>query len=70
MRAWAARGLWGLLALCCSVQAADFLGDAHSATELAFVGEGKLSQSLDEAIAVRAKFLTEYQNAADPRVYG
>ena len=52
-----------------SVQAADFLGDAHSATELAFVGEGKLSQSLDEAIAVRAKFLTEYQNAAYARQY-
>ena len=52
-----------------SVQAADFLGDGHSATELAFVGEGKLSQSLDEAIAVRAKFLTEYQNAAYARQY-
>jgi indolepyruvate ferredoxin oxidoreductase len=33
------------------------------ATSAAFVGEGKLSHSLDEAIVLRAKFLAEYQNA-------
>jgi indolepyruvate ferredoxin oxidoreductase len=34
-----------------------------SATAAAFIGDGKLSHSLDEAIALRAKFLTEYQDA-------
>ena len=53
-----------------SVKAADFLADSASATELAFVGEGKLSQSLDETVAVRSKFLTEYQNAAYAKQYG
>ena len=52
-----------------SVQAADFLKDGVSATELAFVGEGKRSQSLEETIAVRAKFLSEYQNAGYARQY-
>jgi indolepyruvate ferredoxin oxidoreductase len=52
-----------------SVKAADFLGEGVSATELAFVGEGKRSQSLDETIAVRSKFLTEYQNAAYAKQY-
>ncbi|MFY8206798.1 MAG: indolepyruvate ferredoxin oxidoreductase family protein, partial [Arenimonas sp.] len=52
-----------------SVKASDFLGEGVSATELAFVGEGKRSQSLDETIAVRSKFLTEYQNAAYAKQY-
>ncbi|MFZ9311413.1 MAG: indolepyruvate ferredoxin oxidoreductase family protein, partial [Arenimonas sp.] len=52
-----------------SVKAANFLIDGVSATELAFVGEGKRSQSLDETIAVRSKFLTEYQNAAYAKQY-
>jgi indolepyruvate ferredoxin oxidoreductase len=52
-----------------SVKAADFLIDGVSATELAFVGEGKRSQSLEETIAVRSKFLIEYQNAAYAKQY-
>ena len=50
-------------------KATDFLGNAHQATELAFVGEGKLSHNLDESIALRAKFLTEYQNNAYAKRY-
>ena len=50
-------------------KAADFLGEAHTATELAFVGEGKLSRSLEETMALRAKFLTEYQDAAYAKRY-
>jgi indolepyruvate ferredoxin oxidoreductase len=34
-----------------------------SATSAAFIGDGKLSQTLEQTIAVRQKFLTEYQNA-------
>ena len=46
-------------------EAADFTGAAAAlATSAAFVGEGKLAHSLDETIALRAKFLTEYQDAA------
>ena len=36
---------------------------ADSATSLAFVGDGRLAQNLDETIAIRERFLTEYQNA-------
>jgi indolepyruvate ferredoxin oxidoreductase len=44
--------------------ASAFVGASALATSAAFLGEGKLSQSLDETIALRAKFLTEYQDAA------
>jgi len=44
--------------------AADFLGDNALATSAAFSGEGNVAQTLDQAIALRAKFLTEYQDAA------
>ncbi|GAB3003767.1 indolepyruvate ferredoxin oxidoreductase [Arenimonas maotaiensis] len=50
-------------------KAVDFLDDAHAATELAFVGEGRLSRSLQDTVALRAKFLTEYQDAAYARRY-
>jgi indolepyruvate ferredoxin oxidoreductase len=52
-----------------SLTAADFTGNGLAATEAAFAGEGKLSHSLDENIAIRTKFLTEYQNAAYARQY-
>ena len=42
---------------------ADFVGAGMAATASAFIGEGKLTQTLDEAITLRAKFLTEYQDA-------
>ena len=51
------------------LNAQQYIGTAHNATELAFVGEGKVSQSLDESIALRAKFLTEYQNSAYAKRY-
>jgi indolepyruvate ferredoxin oxidoreductase len=35
-----------------------------SATAAAFLGEGKLTHSLDESLKLRAAFLTEYQDAA------
>ncbi|MCX7041957.1 MAG: indolepyruvate ferredoxin oxidoreductase family protein, partial [Gammaproteobacteria bacterium] len=35
----------------------------HSATSAAFIGEGKLSHNVDETVAIREKFLTEYQDA-------
>jgi indolepyruvate ferredoxin oxidoreductase len=35
-----------------------------SATAAAFSGEGNVAQTLDQAIALRARFLTEYQDAA------
>jgi len=35
-----------------------------SATAAAFVGDGKLTHSLDESLALRSNFLTEYQDAA------
>ncbi len=44
--------------------ATDFVADDTSATSAAFVGEGRLSHSLDESVAIRAKFLTEYQDQA------
>ena len=40
-----------------------------SATSAAFIGEGKLSQTLDQTIAVRQKFLTEYQDASYAQRY-
>jgi indolepyruvate ferredoxin oxidoreductase len=43
--------------------AADFLGDGTFATSAAFSGDGNVAQTLDQAIALRAKFLTEYQDA-------
>jgi len=52
-----------------SLTAADFTGNGLAATDAAFSGEGKLSHSLDESIAIRTKFLTEYQNAAYARQY-
>jgi indolepyruvate ferredoxin oxidoreductase len=36
----------------------------HLATSAAFEGFGKLAQTLDDTIALRSKFLTEYQDAA------
>ncbi len=44
-------------------------GATDSATALAFLGGGKSSASLDDTIAVRARFLTEYQDAAYARRY-
>jgi indolepyruvate ferredoxin oxidoreductase len=44
--------------------ASAFVGAELAATGAAFVGEGTLAKSLDETIALRAKFLSEYQNAA------
>jgi indolepyruvate ferredoxin oxidoreductase len=44
--------------------ASAFVGADLTATAAAFIGEGTLAKSLDETIALRAKFLTEYQNAA------
>ena len=43
--------------------ASAFAGASLLATSAAFVGEGKLAQTLDEAIVLRGKFLTEYQDA-------
>lgn len=40
-----------------------------SATSAAFIGEGKLSHGVDETVAIRSKFLTEYQNAAYAKQY-
>jgi indolepyruvate ferredoxin oxidoreductase len=40
------------------------MGEGLTATSAAFVGEGTLSTTLDESIELRAKFLTEYQDAA------
>ncbi len=34
-----------------------------------FVGDGKLSHTLDETIAMRRKFLTDYQDAAYAKQY-
>ena len=47
------------------VGANGYLGgpSARMATSAAFIGEGKLAASLDETIALREKFLTEYQDA-------
>ena len=38
--------------------------DSNSATSIAFIGEGKLSHNVDETIAIREKFLTEYQDSS------
>ena len=46
-----------------AASAAILSSDANSATSIAFIGEGKLSHNVDETIAIREKFLTEYQNA-------
>ena len=40
-----------------------------SATSAAFIGEGKLSHGVDETVAIRGKFLTEYQDAAYAKQY-
>ncbi len=46
-----------------------FLGAADAATSAAFEGFGTLAKTLDEQVAVRAKFLTEYQDAAYAQTY-
>jgi indolepyruvate ferredoxin oxidoreductase len=43
--------------------AADFMAGDVLATSAAFSGDGNVAQTLDQAIALRAKFLTEYQDA-------
>jgi indolepyruvate ferredoxin oxidoreductase len=43
--------------------AADFLAPDALASSAAFAGEGNVAQTLDQAIALRAKFLAEYQDA-------
>jgi indolepyruvate ferredoxin oxidoreductase len=43
--------------------AQDFLANGVLATSAAFEGDGNVAQTLDQAIAVRAKFLAEYQDA-------
>ena len=45
------------------LKAAPTIDVLPSATAAAFFGDGKLSHSLDEAVTLRAKFLTEYQDA-------
>ncbi len=40
-----------------------------SATSAAFLGEGKLTHSLDESLALRSKFLGDYQDAAYAKQY-
>jgi indolepyruvate ferredoxin oxidoreductase len=40
-----------------------------TATAAAFLGEGKLTHSLDESLKLRAGFLTEYQDAAYAKAY-
>jgi indolepyruvate ferredoxin oxidoreductase len=52
-----------------AVNSQQFLADSAQATELAFVGEGKVSKTLEENILIRAKFLTEYQNSAYAKQY-
>ena len=52
--------------------AADFVGadsSAITATSAAFLGEGKLTHNLGDAIVLRSKFLTEYQDAAYAKRY-
>jgi indolepyruvate ferredoxin oxidoreductase len=41
-----------------------------SATATAFLGEGRVTHSLDESLALRTRFLTEYQDAAYAKRYG
>lgn len=51
-------------------EAAEFITTPGSlATSAAFEGFGALSGNLDEAVALRAKFLTEYQDEAYARRY-
>lgn len=40
-----------------------------SATDAAFAGEGRICQTLEDSVALRTRFLTEYQNAAYARQY-
>jgi len=40
-----------------------------SATAAAFLGEGRVTHSLDESLALRANFLTEYQHAGYAKQY-
>jgi len=55
----------------------DFVGVAavatdaqeHLATSAAFEGFGRLAQTLDESVALRAKYLTEYQDGAYAQRY-
>jgi indolepyruvate ferredoxin oxidoreductase len=42
---------------------------ADTATALAFRGEGRVAQTLEETLAIREAFLTEYQDAAYARDY-
>ena len=44
-------------------------GATESATSSAFLGDGTIAKSLDETIALRVKFLTEYQDAAYAQQY-
>ena len=53
----------GITAVVGAASAAILSSDANAATSIAFIGEGKLSHNVDETIAIREKFLTEYQNA-------
>ena len=52
-----------------TISSEQFMADSQQATELAFAGEGKISKSLEESIALRAKFLGEYQNSAYAKQY-
>ncbi|MGH8109588.1 MAG: indolepyruvate ferredoxin oxidoreductase family protein [Arenimonas sp.] len=49
--------------------AATFALANEIATSAAFVGEGGIAKSLDETIALRVKFLTEYQDSAYAQQY-
>ncbi len=44
--------------------AASFASSNEIATSAAFLGEGNIAKSLDETIALRVKFLAEYQDTA------
>ncbi|MGH8051615.1 MAG: DUF6537 domain-containing protein, partial [Arenimonas sp.] len=49
--------------------ASTFASMSEIATSAAFVGEGNIAKSLDETIALRVKFLTEYQDAGYAQQY-
>jgi len=49
--------------------ASTFASGNEMATSAAFVGEGNITKSLDETIALRVKFLTEYQDSAYAEQY-
>jgi len=49
--------------------ASSFVGATEVATSAAFVGEGNIAKTLDETIALRVKFLTEYQDTAYAEQY-